>query len=123
MSFPFYHTKNWKDICLNFLGGPVVKNPANAGDTGSIPGLERSHRTLVAAGHLSPCTTTTDTLRAPTTEAPSTTTTEAPQHNYWSPAPQILKPRLLEPYALQQKLYCNEKSMHHNLPVAPALHN
>ena len=26
-----------------FLGGPVVKNPpANGGDTGSIPGLERS---------------------------------------------------------------------------------
>ena len=27
-----------------FPGGSVVKNPpANAGDTGSIPGLERSH--------------------------------------------------------------------------------
>ena len=29
---------------LDFPGGPVVKNPlANAGDTGSIPGLERFH--------------------------------------------------------------------------------
>ena len=28
----------------DFPGGPVVKNPpANAGDTGSIPGLGRSH--------------------------------------------------------------------------------
>ena len=29
---------------VGFPGGPVVKNPpANAGDTGSIPGLGRSH--------------------------------------------------------------------------------
>ena len=29
---------------MNFPGGPVVKNPpANAGDTGSTPGLGRSH--------------------------------------------------------------------------------
>ena len=33
-----------KTICLDFPGGAVVKNPpANAGDTGSIPGLGRSH--------------------------------------------------------------------------------
>ena len=30
---------------MDFLGGPVVKNPlANAGDTGSIPGPGRFHR-------------------------------------------------------------------------------
>ena len=30
--------------CLDFPGGAVIKNlPANAGDTGSIPGLGRSH--------------------------------------------------------------------------------
>ena len=30
--------------CLGFPGGAVVKNlPANAGDTGSSPGLGRSH--------------------------------------------------------------------------------
>ena len=29
---------------LDFLGGPVVKNPpANVGDTGSVPGLGRSY--------------------------------------------------------------------------------
>ena len=31
-------------IGVSFLGGPGVKNlPANAVDTGSIPGLEKSH--------------------------------------------------------------------------------
>ena len=41
--------KHWKDKhmrrCLRgFSGGAVVKNPpANAGDTGSIPGPGRSH--------------------------------------------------------------------------------
>ena len=30
---------------MDFLGGPVVKNPpANEGDTGSIPGPGRFHR-------------------------------------------------------------------------------
>ena len=39
----------------DFPGGTVVKNPpANAGDTGSIPGLGRSHM----LGKLSPCATT-----------------------------------------------------------------
>ena len=35
----------WLRICLpGFPGGAVVKNlPANAGDTGSSPGLGRSH--------------------------------------------------------------------------------
>ena len=33
-----------KEICGGFPGGPVVKNPpCNARDTGSIPGLGRSH--------------------------------------------------------------------------------
>ena len=33
-----------KDHTLGFPGGTVVKNPpANAGDTGSNPGLGRSH--------------------------------------------------------------------------------
>ena len=42
----------------DFPGGAVVKNPpANAGDTGSIPGLGRF---LHATEQLSPCATTTD---------------------------------------------------------------
>ena len=33
-----------KEFRVGFPGGTVVKNlPANAGDTGSIPGLGRSH--------------------------------------------------------------------------------
>ena len=33
-----------KESCRDFPGGTVVKNlPANAGDTGSSPGLGRSH--------------------------------------------------------------------------------
>ena len=42
---------------MDFPGGPVVKHvPANAGDTGLIPGLGRSH----ARGQLSPCAVTTE---------------------------------------------------------------
>ena len=34
----------YKDNLQGFLGGAVVENlPANAGDTGSSPGLGRSH--------------------------------------------------------------------------------
>ena len=34
-----------KENCRDFPGGTVLKNPpANAGDTGSSPGLGRSHR-------------------------------------------------------------------------------
>jgi len=44
----------------DFPSGSVVKNlPANAGDTGSIPGLGRSLED--AKEQLRPCTTTTET--------------------------------------------------------------
>ena len=34
----------FKNSTWESFGGPVVKNlPANAGDTGSVPGLRRSH--------------------------------------------------------------------------------
>ena len=36
--------RGWKKIFQGFPGGAVVENlPANAGDTGSSPGLGRSH--------------------------------------------------------------------------------
>ena len=42
----------------DFPGGAVVKNtPANAGDTGSSPGLRRSH---IATEQPSSCATTTE---------------------------------------------------------------
>ena len=38
-------TRGLKNHTLGFPGGTVIKNPpANAGDTGSIPGLGRSHK-------------------------------------------------------------------------------
>ena len=45
----------------DFPGGPVVKNlPANAGGTGSIPGL--GTKIPHAMGQLNPCTTTTEPM-------------------------------------------------------------
>ena len=70
----------------DFPGGAVVRNPpANAGDTGSSPGLGRSHMPRSNEAHepqllslhsrahepqlLSPCTATTD-ARVPRARAP-----------------------------------------------------
>ena len=48
-----------KRYCGGFPGGPVVRNlPANAGDTGSIPGL--GAKIPHATEQLSPCATTTE---------------------------------------------------------------
>ena len=34
----------FKKTIVDFHGGPVIKNPpANAGDTGSVPGMGKSH--------------------------------------------------------------------------------
>ena len=41
MSFNLNVVKN--KHCRGFPDGPVVKNPAKGGDTGSISGLGRSH--------------------------------------------------------------------------------
>ena len=44
MTFKNHHFSLHVKIHGDFPGGAVVKNlPANAGDTGSIPGLGRSH--------------------------------------------------------------------------------
>ena len=45
MGKPGEHDAKWKKLHVrDFPGGSVDKNPpANAGDTGSIPGLEGSH--------------------------------------------------------------------------------
>ena len=44
-TFPFQKIEiTFKNILWGFPGGTVVENPpANAGDTGSSPGLGRSH--------------------------------------------------------------------------------
>ena len=42
--YPLTGNPTPKNLPQDFPGGPVVKNPpANAGDTGSIPGLGRVH--------------------------------------------------------------------------------
>ena len=51
----------WREDTEGFPGGLVVENlPANAGDTGSSPGLGRSH---MATEQLGPWATTTDPAR------------------------------------------------------------
>ena len=62
----------FKNGVQGFPGGAVVKNlPCNAWDTGSIPGLERSHN---AVGHLNWCTTTEPALKSPNPQPTSTKT-------------------------------------------------
>ena len=40
----YYFVLLWKEVTLGFPGGAVVESlPAGAGDTGSSPGLGRSH--------------------------------------------------------------------------------
>ena len=67
--------------CVNggFPGGPVVKNlPANAGDTGSVPGLGRSYMPYGASKPV--CHNCWACALEPT------------NHNYWAHALQLLKP-------------------------------
>ena len=69
--------------------GPKVKNlPANVGDTGSIPGLERSHMlgaTKSVYHHYWACAL------------------ELMSHNHWVHALQLRKPAHLEPGAPEQE--------------------
>ena len=89
-------------------GGAVVKSlPANAGDTGSSPGLAKIPH---AVEQLSPCATTTK----PALYSLQATTTEPASHNYWARVPQLLKPVHLEPVLCNKRSYCNEKPEHRN---------
>ena len=77
----------------DFPGGAVVKNPsASAGDTGSSPGLGRSHM-------------------------PRSNKARVPQllslHSR-ACKPQLLKPVCLEPMFHNKRSHCNEKTMHCN---------
>ena len=82
-----------KKLLWDFPGGAVVKNlPANAGDTGSIPGSGRSHALWSNQARvpqlLSLCTTTTEAhaprARALQQEKPLQWEAHAPQ---WRVAP------------------------------------
>ena len=79
-----------------FPGGTVVKNPpANAGDTGSIPGPGRSHMPQSNEA----CAPQLLSLQATTTEAR---------------VPQLLKPARLEPVLRNKRSHRNEKPAHRN---------
>ena len=76
-----------------FPGGSVVKNPpANAGDTGSSPGLGRSHMPRSNEAHVPQLLS----LHSRACE------------------PQLLKPTCLEPMLRNKRSHHNEKPMHRN---------
>ena len=92
----FFKIKRW-----GFPGGAVVKNPpANAGDTGSIPGPGRSHMPR------------SNWARAPQLLSLPSRTRE----------PQLLKPSGLEPMLRNKRSHRNEKPAHCNR-VAPTRRN
>ena len=79
-----------KSLSRGFPGGAVVKNPsANAGDTGSSPGLGRSHMPRSNEA----CAPQLLSLRSRACE------------------PQLLKPMRLEP------MLCNKRSHHNKSPL------
>ena len=81
----------------------MVKNvPANAGDTGSSPGLGRSHMPR-ALKLLSLCST----AHEPQLLSPRAATTEACEL-------QLLKPTHLEPMIRNKRSHHNEKPAHRN---------
>ena len=81
-----------KSVFLGFPGGAVDKNlPANAGDTGSIPGPGRSHMPW------------SNEARAPQLLSLRSRARE----------PQLLKPAHLEPVLRNKRSHCNEKPTHH----------
>ena len=78
-----------------FPGGAVVKNlPANAGDTGSIPGPERSH--MPVRHNYWACAL------------------EPMSHNGWAHMLQLLKSVCLETVLCNKRSHRNEKPVHHN---------
>ena len=99
---------NWGD----FPGGTVVKNPpANAGDTGSIPGPGRSHmhRATKPMRH---------NYWACALELLShnywACALEPTSHNYWAHMPQLLRPTHLEPVLCKKGSHHNEKPAQSN---------
>ena len=74
-----------------FPFGSVVKNPpANAGDTGSVPGPGRPYMPL---SNLSPCATTTE----PALRSPGTPTTELALWSLGTPTTEPTRPRAHAP--------------------------
>ena len=75
----------------DFPGGTVVKNqPANAGDTGSIPGLGRSHMPWSNEARVPQLLSLCSRAHEPQLRSPHATTTETCMPR--APAPQQEKP-------------------------------
>ena len=78
----------------------MVKNPpVNAGDTGSIPGLEDP--TCLGAAK-------------PVRHNYWACALEPASHNYWARMPQLLKPVRLEPVLHSKRSHHNGKPVHRN---------
>ena len=72
-----YRKTKTKMTARDFSGSTVVKNPpANAGDTGSIPGLGRSHMLWSNQAHVPQPLSLRSTAREPQLLRPGATTTE-----------------------------------------------
>ena len=83
-----------------FLGGAVLKNPpANAGDTGSIPGPERSHMRRATK---------------PVYHNYWAYALEPTTHSYWARVLQLLEPGSLEPVLRNKRSHHDEKPEHRN---------
>ena len=92
------------EISRGFPGGAVVKNPpANAGDTGSSPGLGRSHMPQIPHGATKPMCHNYWACAL-----------EPMSHNYWAHMSQLLKPAHLEPVLCNKRSHRNEKPVHRN---------
>ena len=88
-----YRKDKYKNAHVGLPGGAVVKNPpANAGDTGSSPGLRRSHVPGSNEAHVPQLLSLCSRAREP----------------------QLLKPTRLEPVLRNKRSHRNEKPAHRN---------
>ena len=95
--------KNTNNKCWDFPGGSVVKNPpANAGDTGSIPGPGRSHMPWSNSAHAPQLLSLHSRAHKPQLLSPRSITTEACMPR--AHALQQEKPPQLEAHTPQRKV-------------------
>ena len=95
-----YNSDGLKIWWWDLPGGTVVKNPpANAGDTGSIPGPGRSHMPRSNKARAPQLLSLCSRVREPQLLSPQAT---------------LLKPACLEPVLHNKRSHRNEKPAHHN---------
>ena len=107
LPLPHHSSQSERTPREGFPGGPRIKNPpANAGDTGSIPGLGRSHMPQGSYACIAQLLSPRSSTRV--------TTTETMHRNYTNP-------RALEPVLCNKTSHPNVKSMHRNSTEQPLL--